>query len=181
MERLIDRQLQGIQGVLDIPFIRRIRRNHGLEHATIHLLSKQVAGLKMVGRSDSGGFWLFGDVTTDAVVEQANLALDRMRKGEHRLAIHPNCGTNLVTVGLLGAAATLVALVGSERERYGKIQRLPMIVMGIMAAVLFGQPLGMRLQEHVTTLGDPGDLEILSVTRRENGSVISHRVETRSS
>ena len=28
-------------GFFDLPFITKIRRNHGLEHATIHILSKK--------------------------------------------------------------------------------------------------------------------------------------------
>ena len=27
---------------LSLPFVRRIRRNHGLEHATIHVLSRKI-------------------------------------------------------------------------------------------------------------------------------------------
>ena len=50
-----------------------------------------------------------------------------------------------------------------------------------MAATLFGQPLGMQLQEHVTTLGDPADLQVKSIERRLRGSMVMHRVETWSS
>lgn len=171
--------LESLDGLLDVPIVRRIRRNHGLEHATIHLLSRRIPDLHMIGRSDAGGFWLYGDVETETVRQSANAALARMRGGEHRLAIHPNCGTNLVTVALLGTVATFVALAGSGRERFGKLQRLPLLVTGLLAAALFGQPLGMRLQEHVTTLGDPGDMEIVSVNRRDQGGLTAHRVKTR--
>jgi len=37
----------------------------------------------------------------------------------------------------------------------------------MMFAILVSQPLGMALQEHFTTKGEPGDLEVVSVTRRE--------------
>jgi hypothetical protein len=171
--------LDSLEGLLDTPVVRRIRRNHGLEHATIHLLSRRIPDLRMVGRSDAGGFWLYGDVDTEAIRQAANAALNRMRGGEHQLAIHPNCGTNLVTVALLGTVATFVALAGSGRERFGKLQRLPLLMTGLLAAALFGQPLGMRLQEHVTTLGDPGDMEIVAVERRDQGGLTAHRVKTR--
>jgi hypothetical protein len=177
MERLFSR----LEPALDVPFVRRVRRNHGLEHATIHLLSNKIAGLSMVGRSDAGGFWLYGDVSTEDVEAASSQALERMRGGEHQLAIHPNCGTNLVTVAVLGTAATLVALAGSEREQYGKIARIPLIALGLLIALVFGQPLGLKLQQYVTTLGDPGDLEIVRVRRASQGSLTVHRVETRSS
>ncbi len=177
----MQRQLTFFQPLLDIPYVRRVRRNHGLEHATIHLLSQQVPGLRMMGRSDSGGFWLVGDVTTEDVQDCTTRALERMRAGEHGLAIHPNCGTNFVTVALLGTVAALVALIGSERERFGKIQRLPLVATGILFAAIVGQPLGIQLQEHVTTLGDPGDLEIVEIRRARQGGLTAHRVKTRSS
>jgi len=177
----MESQIQMAQNILDIPYVRRVRRNHGLEHATIHLLSRKVPNLRMVGRSDGRGFWLYGEVDTQVVEESVGQALTRMRNGEHKLAIHPNCGTNLVTVALLGTAATFVALMGSEREEGGKFSRIPLITLGLMAATLFGQPLGMQLQEHVTTLGDPGDLEVASIKRTTRGNMIMHRVETWSS
>lgn len=177
----MQRQLELLQPLLDVPFVRRIRRNHGLEHATIHLLAQRIPNLRAVGRSDAGGFWLYGKVSTDDVRDCATRALDRMRKGEHNLAIHPNCGTNLVTVATLGAAATLLALAGSERERFGKLQRLPLLIIGLLMAAIVGQPLGMQLQEHITTLGDPGDLEIVRVQRLTRKRMTVHRVETRSS
>lgn len=167
-----------LQTLLDYPVVRRIRRNHGLEHATIHLLSRKVSNLAMVGRSDANGFWLYGDVDTELVEDSVYKALDRMRGGEARLAIHPNCGTNLVTTAFIGATAALLALVGAEKEKGGKWSRFPLVVMGIMVAVVLGQPLGARLQEHVTTDGDPADLVIKEIRRTESNGLIMHRVDT---
>jgi hypothetical protein len=177
MQRVFD----AMQPALDTAFVRHVRRNHGLEHATIHMLSRQIKRLRVVGRSDARGFYLYGDVPTEAVQSAVREALDRMRKGEHDLAIHPNCGTNLVTAAGLAAAAVFAALAGSERDRGGKFARLPLVVVGIMGALIMAQPLGTRIQRNVTTLGDPADLEILDVKCHERGSLTIHRVQTRSS
>lgn len=177
----MQRLLETTQSLLDISFVRRVRRNHGLEHATIHLLSGRVPDLKIVGRSDMGGFWLYGNVSTEAVRQSVTNALSRMRAGEHQLAIHPNCGTNLVTVAMLGALATVFALIGSEKERFGKLQRLPLLAMVLMLAVSVGQPLGLQIQQYVTTLGDPADLEILEIRQLNKGNMNVHRVRTSSS
>ncbi len=178
---LLEQQLEMLDTVLDVPFVRRVRRNHGLEHATITLLSRKIYNLKMAGRSDARGFWLVGEADEAEVRAAVGAALERMRGGEHKLAIHPNCGTNLVTVAVLGTAATLVSLAGSNREKHGMFTRVPVLMTGLMVAALAGQPLGMRVQEHVTTLGDPGDLEVVSIQRRERGGMTAFRVETRSS
>lgn len=176
----MERYLESLQVVLDVPFIRRVRRNHGLEHATIHVLSHKIQNLRIVGRSDSKGFWLWGDVSTDDVATAVSMALGRMRGGEHNLAIHPNCGTNLVTTAFLGAAATMVSLTGSEREKGGRFARIPIIMLGLLIASIFGQPLGRKIQKHVTTLGNPGDLEVLDIRPSRKAGMIAHRVETRS-
>ena len=177
----MQRQLTTFQNLLDAPVIRRVRRNHGLEHATIHLLAGRVPDLRVVGRSDMNGFWLYGDIPTDAVQQSAEMALNRMRAGEHQLAVHPNCGTNLVTVALLGTMATFFALIGSEKERFGKLQRLPLLALMLMLALIVGQPLGLQLQQHVTTLGDPADMEITEVQQLTRGNLTVHRVKTHSS
>ncbi len=64
--------------ILNLPVIRRIRRNHGLEHATIHVLSQRVKNLSMAGRSTATGFYLYGNITTGEVEAAAWEALRRM-------------------------------------------------------------------------------------------------------
>lgn len=51
--------------VLNFPYIRRTRRNHGLEHATITVLTPR--GYRLSGRSDDHGFVLLGEVPVEAV------------------------------------------------------------------------------------------------------------------
>ena len=88
-------------GLFNIYPLVNIRRNHGLEHATIHVLSEKNPRLSIVGRSDLGGFTLYGEVETDQVIYAADEALNRLRAGQAELAIHPRCGTILATTGIL--------------------------------------------------------------------------------
>jgi Domain of unknown function (DUF6391) len=167
--------------ILNMPYIRRTRRNHGLEHATVHVLGKPVSG-----RSDAGGFWIMGDVETDELEKAAREALRRMQNGEHKLAVHPNCGTGLVTTGLMATLAGMAGTVGMKRSLSDYMARLPTVVLLTIGAIIVSQPLGLQLQEHFTTLGDPGDLEILDVRREQmNGlmghPVVLHRINTTSS
>jgi hypothetical protein len=168
--------------VLEFPVIRQVRRNHGLEHATIHLLSRRVKGLSMAGRSSANGFILIGEASTEQIEAAARDALARMKRGEHNLAIHPNCGTNLVTAGVM---TTLVAYLGTAGgSRRMNLDRTAGLMSLMMIAALVSQPLGMSLQRHFTTDGDPGDLEIVSITRGEfrlpfGAPVTTHRIVTR--
>ena len=171
--------------VLNLPLVRRTRRNHGLEHATITILSQRVRNLKMAGRSDTGGFVLLGDAPTDAIEDAVYEALRRMRGGEHGLAVHPNCGTNLVTTGMMTSVAAMIGLSGASRR--DAWNRLPAVLMLVMVALIFSQPLGLSLQKYLTTDGDPADLEIISIKRSTMQTPLSsnpmtvHRVTTYSS
>ena len=123
------------------PSILSIRRNHGLEHATIHILNRQ--RYKLSGRSSGSGFVLLGDVPTEQVEHAVREALQRMKAGEHQLAIHPNCGTNLATAGFL---ATTVAFLGFAGRGWRKCwERFPTMMILMIAAALLSTPLGMSL------------------------------------
>lgn len=172
--------------LLNQPYIRRVRRNHGLEHATVHVLSSRINNLSVAGRSDGGGFWLMGNIPTEQVSQAVTDALNRMRAGEHQLAVHPNCGTSLLTTGTLVALAALTASIGVRRGILDYAGRLPSVVLMSILAIIFSRPLGLQLQQHFTTLGDPGDLQVMNVERHEmrgprGGQMIMHRVTTQSS
>jgi hypothetical protein len=180
---VIESLARASQPLLDQPFIRRVRRNHGLEHATVHVLSEKVKTRPLAGRSDAGGFWLLGDVETELVRWAVDEALRRMRGGERHLAIHPGCGTARLTTATLAGVAAISGTFGARRSVGGYLMRLPTIILLTMGAILFAEPLGLQLQEHFTTLGDLGDLDVLDIERKPGkgfGGMIVHRVTTRS-
>ncbi len=125
--------------ILNLPIIRRVRRNHGLEHATIHMLSRKVKNLSMAGRSTLTGFYLYGNVSTREVEDAVSEALQRMRDGEHGLAIHPNCGTGLVTAGILTSLATLVGTAGMKHGILERLSRLPTITRSLPPSEISSQ------------------------------------------
>ena len=166
-------------GLFDLPFIRKVRRNHGLEHATIHLLSRRVPHLSIVGRSDWNGFTLYGPVSTEAVNQAAHEALHRLRQGEASLAVHPRCGTVLATTGILTSLAAFVAIsLDSSTHNRFRWNSIPGAMIAATAAAILSHPLGLLLQERYTTSGSPGNLEIKSIRARSNSNLIVHRVET---
>ncbi len=165
--------------LLNVPVLSRIRRNHGLEHATIHILAKQAAGTALAGHSDSGGFWLLGEVSTQQVESAVAQGLERLRAGEHHLAIHPNCGTNFVTSGVMAGMAGAFAMLGVGPRSRDKFERLPLAGLLATLALIISRPLGYRIQQRVTTSGIPGSLEIVSVKASRRGRITAHRVTTR--
>ncbi len=168
-------------GFFDLPLIQKIRRNHGLEHATIHVLSERHKRLSLVGRSDWAGFTLYGPIDTAEVKRAAHEALKRMRHGEAHLAVHPRCGTVLATTGMLTGLAAFFAIsldVSSPNRRF-RWAAIPAAMLASTMAAIFSQPLGMLVQEKYTVSGQPATLEIKKISLKADERLIIHRVETR--
>lgn len=146
----------------DMLFGRRIRQNHALEHATITILSGYVPELRVSARSNSRGFIIFGDVDLGQLRRSLDEALQRLQAGEAELAIHPNCGTNLVVGVSLFAMGTLLGMT-SSRARTRVTSTAFSSVAGIMAA----RPLGQFVQKHVTTLPDLEGVRVSKIMRRK--------------
>lgn len=148
---------------LEQSLIKRVRRNHALEHATIHMLNRQRYLLS--GRASAGGFAIYGDVPTEKVEAAAKDAIRRLKQGQAELALHPNCGTNLVTSAVITTSIAAVGFTGSKRKDIG--DRFPLVMLFMMAAALYSQPIGMEVQKYITTTSDLGALEFVAVKRSE--------------
>jgi len=155
--------------------IARIRRNHGLEHATIHVLAQRDPSLRVVGRTTPGGFYLYGDLTTKEVRSAVEQAIARLQQGEAHLALHPHCGTNLATAGFLAGLSAFVVLLPRSRRR---IDQLPFAILAATLATIAAQPLGFVLQSRFTTTSDVQRLIVKRITRRQQNRLTVHFVET---
>lgn len=165
--------------LLNHPTFSRVRRNHGLEHATIHVLSERYPNTTFIGRSDGRGFYIYGQVATDGIRVAVNEALDRLRNGEHSLAVHPTCGTNLVTAGILAATASFLSLGGTKDEGWReRFKRLPTAIAATTLALFIAQPIGRAVQQYLTTEPNPGSLEIVAIHPIRSVRGIVHRILT---
>jgi hypothetical protein len=165
--------------ILDTPFIARTRRNHGLEHATINILSGTFPYRSIAGWSHPGGFFIFGDLPTDNVREAAVQALARMNNGESNLAIHPGCGTNYAVAGFLAGSLVWLGMVGAKSKRQ-KVERLPLALILATLGLIAGQPLGPVVQERLTTSAEMQGLTIMDIFPIRFGRLSIHQVITRS-
>jgi hypothetical protein len=172
-------QTQTNNSLLDVYPVGATRRNHGLEHATLHVLAQRFPRLPFAGHSDPGGFWIVGNISTDDLFSAVDEALQRLRNGESQLAVHPNCGTNLVTAGAMAGLAGALAMFGAGSGRRQKLERLPLAITLATMALMVAQPVGMALQARVTTSGDPGSLHIVEIRAVQRGRIQSHRIVTR--
>ncbi len=161
--------------ILELWPFSAIRRNHTLEHATIHVLMEMHPGVGVTGRSDWAGFSLYGPLKTSDVAAAVSAAANRLRAGECRLAVHPNCGTNFTTGLVLAGLTSYAALSGKRKSRPVKAVQL---ILGLVAAFVLAQPVGVRVQERFTTSPEINRLRVVDIRRRQRGALTVHRVRT---
>ncbi len=140
-------------------YVQRVRRNHGLEHATVAVLLARHGAQRLAGRATADGFYLLAEADEATVQSCAEEALRRMQDGQRSLAVSPLCGTNIaVSAFCSSAAATLVLIGGRPQERFSNA-----FAAGVLGFIA-GQPLGRLLQREVTTSADVANVELLGTS-----------------
>ena len=164
---------------LSVSPITRIRRHHALEHAALQVIAKKNPHVSILGYSDVRGFWLVGNLPTETVRDGVDEALNRLRGGESQLAIHPNCGTNLVVTGILAGSAAWLVTAFSQGGLRKRLEDWPLAVAASMLGVVLAQPLGLKLQAKVTTDAQPGEMQVTEINVYQVRGVCAHRIITR--
>jgi hypothetical protein len=85
-----------------------------------------------------------------------------MHAGERHLAIHANCGTNVVASGFIAGLLAWLGMAGA-RSRREKVDRLPLAIALATLGLILSQPLGPAIQARVTTSGDPEGMSIVDI------------------
>jgi len=159
---------------MNVNLITTLRQNHALEHATTSLLTRKLGfKVRMIGRASIDGFYIYGNVPTEAIQEAATEGLARLQSGERELAVSPFCGTNIVVAGMMAGLACFLTLGGKDRRR-----RLPQAMMAATWAIIAAQPVGRAVQQYLTTSSGLSDVTIKRITRRGVGTRILHKIET---
>ena len=161
--------------ILNLPLILETRRNHALEHATLHILAHKYKNQSMAGHSNPTGFFLLGDIQTDDVISSVNEAWTRLNSGESGLAVHEGCGTNMVAATLLPATFAWMPL-RRARSTFWRIGLIPFALLLAVFGFFLSKPLGPWLQKHITTEADLGTMQIVDVRLVRKGL---HRIITK--
>jgi hypothetical protein len=158
--------------LLEMEPIAAVRRHHAIEHATVTILSQHDPTLGLVGRSDTTGFNIYGDVDRNDLMDAARRAVKRLQSGESGLAIHPRCGTNFVVAGVLAALAAALVL-----GRTPRLNKLPSVVLATTFALFAAQPIGLKVQETVTTSPDARGARISGIRESRMGQLKIQHVD----
>jgi hypothetical protein len=150
-----------------------VRENHALEHATIVLLSKAYPDARLSGVSFATGFFVFGDLPTEAIRPAAEQALGRLRGGEPEMAIHERCGTNLAVAGMLTGLSAMA--VAKMRKPYNTANN---VILASTAALVLARPLGLLVQRYVTTRTPSRSMRVRGVKKMNVLGQPAHFVQT---
>lgn len=161
--------------ILELPVYLATRRNHALEHATLKVLARKYDDKTLAGHSNPTGFFIFGDVATEDVRSAIQEAETRLRAGEHDLAIHPGCGTNMATSMVLPATFAWIPFQGARSTR-GRLLLLPVGLTFALFGYLLSKPLGPWFQRNVTTEANLGNLQVTDIRPGRKGV---HRITTK--
>ncbi|MEM5773986.1 MAG: DUF6391 domain-containing protein [Anaerolineaceae bacterium] len=159
--------------------VSSMRKNHALEHASLHILARRYPGVYLAGLSDARGFRIFGNVSTEDIQQSVDEALSRLQRGERTLAYHPNCGTNFATTGTLAGLTAWLGMLETGRSPRARFNRLPLVMLLVTLVIILTRPLGPYLQRNVTTDPNPAHLHIVEIKRHDFGNFVLHRVVTR--
>ena len=136
--------------------IRHTRQHHAIEHATLHHAGRSAfpdgawPATAIRAASPSAG-----RVPMEAVRRALTDAMLRLQAGESDLAIHPNCGTNLLATGVLVTLPRWSAAAGARRDCLEPLRHAR--CAGAAGAGRRRRPLGYRACSSYTTLADIGD------------------------
>jgi Domain of unknown function (DUF6391) len=150
-----------------------VRQNHALEHATIVLLSKKFPDVRLAGVSSAIGFFVFGDVPTEAILPAAQEALHLLRTTQPELAIHERCGTNLAVAGMLTGLSAMT--VAKMRKPFNSANN---VILASTAALILARPLGMTVQRYFTTKTPNASMVIVKVAPMSLFGTSAHFVST---
>lgn len=165
--------------VLNHELLNRVRSNHALEHATLHVLQEKGIAARLGGISDMSGFWIYGDVGTETLLLAAREARERLMAGESHLAVHPNCGTNIAVGALAAGGLAWMGMWGTKGKLGRRLLRMPLAVLMGLVGYQVAKPLGPKVQKQITTNADVSKMEFIEVVRQDVMGNPVHRVTTR--
>ncbi len=150
-----------------------VKQNHALEHATIVLLSKKYPDVRLSGISFAAGFFVFGELPTEAILPTAEEALGLLRSTQPELAVHERCGTNLAVAGMLTGLSAMA--VAKMRRPYSTANN---VILASTAALVLARPLGLTVQRYITTQTPNASMRILGVKPMQVLGAPAHFVST---
>lgn len=171
-----------MNSITDFPLFKladRTRRNHALEHAAIHILTKRNPGVSFSGYSTFEAVYIRGNVDIEEIAAGMKEAFEKLNLGHKKLAIHPNCGTNFAVSGGLAGLVAGLSMLGVGSKAKDKFNRLSWAMMLATIVLIVSRPLGPIVQERYTTDSNLRDMEIVHIAKVLDNSYKAYKITTK--
>lgn len=159
--------------------IDRARRNHALEHAAIHMLTKRNPGVSFAGYSTFDAIYIKGNVGIEEIIAGVKEGFEKLNMGQKKLAIHPNCGTNFAVSGSLAGLVAGAAMLGAGSKTKDKLNRLSWAMILATFALIISRPWGPIVQEKFTTDANLRDLEVVHIAKVLDNGTKAYKITTK--
>jgi hypothetical protein len=157
------------------------RRNHALEHATIHYLERDGADT-FGGRAQRGGFQVYGRTTPSRIREAFEEVAVRVQGRMAIPHVSPRCGSNLITTLALGVLLLAAASLVSVWLQPPLVVRAALLLAAIGVFVRWRVRVGNWLQARyfmATDFDEVAVRDIRKVRGSNRGGRVVHLVRTR--
>jgi len=120
------------------------------------------------------------DLPTEVVTRAALEAEQRLKDGESQLAVHPQCGTNLMVPAMIAASSAWLTWQINRLKKKPGMMRMLISALVAVPAFFLARPLGPLAQKKLMTSPDLENTSIREVVSTRFGNTYLHRVSTRS-
>ena len=162
---------------LNLPFMRALcrglrlseseRRNHALEHATIHFLRTDHGYRKSVGgRALPGGFRIWG-VDKDHIRQAFNQVIALEPDARFRVAVAKQCGSTIVFAEALGITLLIVCVIVFAVFSLPPWGIAAVLLGQLTIFLLFRYPIGLALQKPRLLSVDFSSARIVQINKAE--------------
>lgn len=131
-----------------------VRRNHAIQHATVHVLEERYGASRLHGYATTEGFRLRGTIEPAMLLDAAREGLLRLQRGDRALAIHSRCATSLATSHTFVSGLVMWVLAAIN------MVSLASTVAGLLLATLLTPTISQLAQRFITTSLDVKGMSI---------------------
>ena len=154
--------------ILDLPLILETRRNHAVEHATLHILADKYKNQNMAGHSNPGGVFPLRKLRQTGYSICRNRSDESSPCGRKRAGCPPGLrdkpGDHRVSAG-----AVCLAPFRGVRSTPWRIVLIPLALSFAVLGFFLSRPVGTWLQAHVTTEADLGNMRVVDIALVRKG------------
>ena len=153
---------------------RKIRQNHGIEHAAVAILTKRKIKPPIIGLATTSGFIIYCKSNKDEMLSATNEAVKLINSGASELAISQFCGTNIVVGATISGLSALILSKLLGKNSKGIVN----IASGFFISTLLSKPIGRIVQKYITTNSSIDGIQVKYIRSLNLGKFYIHHIGT---